>query len=160
MSWRERGVYVWRTKKPHAPIGLPIIGRHFAYTGQSNSHRRREREHRFGSITYGSTPASWSDLDAKRYTIWILFPAWKRARLIQEWLWIKLTFPVYNVQHNRGNPRRISKEQAAAQRAARDRRRARNPLGNLVVDILVTAVRLVVGLSAIGLLGWIFWETR
>lgn len=159
MTWRARGVYAWRCKKPHAPIGLPFIGRHWAYCGQSNSRRRRDREHLFGSVTYGTLPASWSDLAPKVYSIWILFPGWRRARLTQEWLWIKLLMPVYNDQHNRTNPRRISREKAARQRAARDKRRAgRSPLTNWTVDILVTTARLVMTLAVLAGLAAIGWE--
>lgn len=157
MSWRRRGVYVWRTKKPHAPIGLPIIGRHTAYVGQSSSHRHRERQHLGLDIRYGAPAASWSDLEPKRYTLWVLFPGWRRARLAQEWLWIKLLMPVYNDQHNRWNPRRISRRQARAQREARDARRSgRRPLSNWAVDMLLTSVRLII--VATLLAGWIGWR--
>lgn len=159
-NWRTRGLYVWRGRKPHAPLGLPVIGRRVLYVGQTSSRYHRDRQHAHGDSRYDAGSASWSDLAPKVYPLPCLFPAWRRARLIQEWLWIKLTFPVYNVQHNRGNPRRISRERAAAQREARDKRRASNPLGNLVVDILLTCVRLIIGFAAMGLLAWMIWETR
>lgn len=126
MSWRRRGVYVWRTDKPYALRCLPFIGRHFAYVGQSNSFRRRDREHLFGSMAYDSPVQAkpWSDLRPKRYAVPVLFPGWRWARERQEWLMIKLLLPVYNVQHNRTNPRRITPARALAQRAMRDRNRA------------------------------------
>ena len=131
MSWRRRGVYVWRCDKPYALFGLPIIGRHFAYVGQSNSFARRDREHLYGSSAYDAVvlPKPWSDLRPKRYAVPVLFPGWRWARERQEWLMIKLLLPAYNVQHNRTNPRRISPERARIQRAMREKNKtARNAM--------------------------------
>lgn len=141
-GWRDAGCYVWRTRKPHAPIGMPIIGRHFAYVGQSGSRYHRDRQHRYGDPARGKLPASWSDLDAKVYPLPMLFPGWKWARLHQERLWIKLLCPPYNVlEQPPWNLRRISRAEAARQRAARDRRR-RSPGTQTLVDLLVTSVRI------------------
>lgn len=117
---------MWRTDKPYALFGLPIIGRHFAYVGQSNSFRRRDREHLLGSSAYEAQvlPKSWSDLRPKRYAVPVFFPGWRWARERQEWLMIKLLMPVYNVQHNRINPRRIKPATAIRQRMMRDKNRA------------------------------------
>lgn len=154
-GWRNAGCYVWRTRKPHAPFGMPIFGRHFAYAGQSNSRHHRDQQHRFGDPARGILPASWSDLDAKVYPLPMLFPSWKWARLQQERLWIGLLCPVYNVlEQPSWNLRRISRAEAARQRAARDRRR-RSPGTQTLVDFLVTSVRigllvaLLVGLALI-----------
>ncbi len=126
---RRAGCYVWRTRKPNAPIGLPIIGRHFAYVGQSNNHERRAGEHLNGSVKYGTLPAPWSDLDPRRYLLPCLFSHWKWARLAQETMWIVIFWPVYNDQKNRWNPRRIKRYAAVAQRAARDKARGMGMIG-------------------------------
>lgn len=152
-TWRKAGCYLWRTRKPHAPIGLPLLGRHNGYVGQTNSRRRRDEQHQRGSLTYGTMPARWSDLEPKVYALPCLFPNWKRARLAQEWLWIKLLMPVYNVQHNRTNPRRITPRRAAAQRAERDRVHLGFNLGRLAVRWVIGAVVW----TAIALVGWEKW---
>lgn len=161
MSWRTRGLYVWRGRKPHAPLGLPVIGRRVLYVGQTSSRYHRDRQHAHGDSRYDAGSASWSDLAPKVYPLPCLFPGWKWARLAQERLWIWALCPVYNIQGQAPwNVRRIKKNAAQNQRWARDKRRGRNPLGNLVVDILLTCVRLIIGFAAMGLLAWIIWETR
>lgn len=119
-TWRQAGCYVHRARKPHAPIGLPIIGRHTAYVGQTNSRHHRDRQHIIGGGTYRATAKAYSDLDVKIYPLPCLFPNWRRGRLIQEQLWIWLLWPVYNVDGNRWNPRRITPAAALRQRAARN----------------------------------------
>lgn len=152
MSWRERGVYVWRCDKPYAVFGLPIIGRHFAYVGQSNNFRRRDREHLFGSLAYEAQvlPKPWSDLRPKRYAVPVLFPGWRRARLAQEWLMIKLLLPVYPVQHNRTNPRRITPARARAQRTMRDRKGSQR----LIVGALRSATWISLWASIFTMIYW------
>lgn len=161
-SWKTRGCYAVRTRKPHAPLGLPIIGRHWAYVGITSSRYHRDRQHAFGDSRYAASgQAAWSDLSPRWYSLPCLFPGSRWAREAQEYLWTWLLCPAYPVPKQPPyNFRKISRNAAQNQRWARDRRRARNPLRNLVVDILVTSVRLVIGLSAIGLLGWILWEMR
>lgn len=114
------GVYVWRTRKPHAVIGLPIIGRHTGYVGETNSFRRRGGEHIEGTSRYRELVRAkdWADLSPKVYEISL--PDSRRLRLLVEWLLIKILLPVYNDRHNRSNPRRISLKRARAQRFARD----------------------------------------
>jgi hypothetical protein len=119
-TWRQAGCYVHRARKPHAPIGLPVIGRHTAYVGQSNSRAHRDAQHLLGGGTYRATAKSYADLDVKIYSLPCLFPNWRRARLVQEQLWIWLLWPVYNVQGNRWNPRRITPAAALRQRQARN----------------------------------------
>lgn len=152
MSWRKRGVYVWRCDKPYALLGLPFIGRHFAYVGQSNSFRRRDREHLLGSTAYESVvlPKPWSDLRPKRHAVPILFPGWRWARERQEWLMIKMLMPVYNVQHNRTNPRRIAPARALAQRAIRDRKGPQR----LIVGMLRSATRIALWAAIFTMIYW------
>lgn len=148
-GWRERGNYGWRVRKPHAPLGLPIIGRHWGYVGQSGSRKHRDRQHRFGNPDGGQLPSFWSDLDAKVYPLPSL-PWWKWSRELSERFWVAVLCPVYNVQlQPPWNLRKISKSKARAQREARDRRRRESPGSQLLVDILVTAARLGIGAFAI-----------
>lgn len=119
-GWRTAGCYVWRTRKPGAPLGLPIIGRHFGYVGETGSRYHRDRQHIHGGGRYGAVAKPWADLAPRCYPLPCLFPRWKWGRKIQEWFWIKLLLPVYNDKHNRSNPRRIKLGRQEAQRWARD----------------------------------------
>lgn len=161
-GWRERGNYAWRTRKPHAPLGLPIIGRHWAYAGQTSSRKHRDRQHRYGDLDNGQLPANWSDLDAKVYPLPSL-PWWKWSRELSERFWVAVLCPVYNVQlQPPWNLRKISKAKARAQREARDARRA-TPGGRAtqrVVDILVTCVRLGLGAFAIAVIATLIIKAR
>jgi hypothetical protein len=136
MTKHQGGLYVWRVDKPHAVIGLPLIGRHFGYCGMTNSYYWREKQQLEGSVKYGTTPYSWSDLRPKRYKV-LPLPAHLlnskhriRRRFVKglETCLIGITCPVYNdTQQPPWNIRKISKAKAAAQRAARDE------LGGVVV---------------------------
>jgi hypothetical protein len=127
-SWKTRGLYAWRVRKPHALLGLSVrwlllaalalgtllyfagewwwlallvplfAGRRWAYVGQTSSRYHRDRQHQYGDSTYGAPGASWSDLEPKAYPIPCLFHGWKWARLAQERMWITLLLPVYNIQ--------------------------------------------------------------
>jgi hypothetical protein len=113
-------IYVYRTQKPHAVVGLPFIGRHFAYGGRTNNPKRRDSEHLVGGGRYNAPPKPWADLRPRRY---VVFRLKRRAELttrLLELLVIRGLFPVYNVTHNMGNPRRIKPFKAARQRAHRD----------------------------------------
>lgn len=112
-EWKRRGLYAWRVRKPHAFIGLPIIGRHWGYVGMTSSRYHRDDQHLFGTKSY------WSDLNAKVYPLPCWFPGWERARLVQERLWTFVLWPVYPEQGNTWNPRRISRDRARAMRIAR-----------------------------------------
>lgn len=120
--WMMYGeVYVWRTRKPGALLGLPLLGRHFAYVGQTRNPKARDWEHLKGGGRWGCVPKDWADLDPKK---WVLF----RMRHCPQWVlgavevfFIRVLLPVYNVQWNRGNLRRIRPEVARLQRQARDR---------------------------------------
>lgn len=121
--WTMPGaVYVYRTRKPGAILGLPLLGRHFAYVGQSRNLKARHREHLEGGGRYNCTPKPWADLDPKRYILFRMkhCPQW--ALDLVEWLVIQLLLPVYNDKMNRANPRRIPARVATRQRAQRDLR--------------------------------------
>lgn len=126
MSKRRGGLYVWRTDKPHAFLGLPIIGRHFAYAGMTNSYYHREQQHLGGSVKYGTTAARWSDLRPKCYRIplpdFILHGHYRRKiTKALETVLIWTVCPVYNdTQQAPYNLRKISRTKAAAQRDLRD----------------------------------------
>jgi hypothetical protein len=62
----------------------------------------------------------WSDLEPKVYALWVPFPHWNWTRSLFERLYTWLLLPVYPVQFNQANPRRISKNTAEWQRGARD----------------------------------------
>ncbi len=110
-GWRRCGCYVWRARKPTAFIGLPFIGRHFAYVGETSSRWHRDQQH---------LAKVWADLDVKVYPLWCPFPHVRWVRKSMEWIYIKTLFPVYNVQHNGTNPRRITPATATGQRAMRN----------------------------------------
>lgn len=118
---------MWRTDKPHSFLGLPIIGRHWAYGGMTKSYRARAEQHTRGSVTYGSAPASWSDLRPKCYRVLPLphiLTHWKHGRTVMkmlETLMIYMLCPVYNEkQQPPWNLRKISRKRAAEERGRRD----------------------------------------
>lgn len=121
------GIYAWRTRKPWALLGLPLIGRHWGYVGMTNSYSARQGQHLRGSITYGTRDALWSDLSPRCYRI-LPLPAFilhgrhrRKVTLLIETLMIWLLCPVYNVRQQAvWNVRRRSKVRAARERAARD----------------------------------------
>jgi hypothetical protein len=119
-GWRNCGCYAWRTRKPSAPIGLPFIGRHFAYVGETGSRRHRDVQHAAGGGTYNAVRKDWADLDPKVYPLPCPFPQWKWTRKAMETLYMFLLWPVYNDQKNKWNPRRISLNRARRQRIERD----------------------------------------
>lgn len=113
-------IYAYRTKKPGAPFGLPMIGRHWAYVGQTRNPEARHGEHMRGGGRYGRAAQPWSDLAPRRYVLWRSdrCPQWLLN--LMERLFIALFQPVYNVQHNRANFRRIIPRRALRHRLARD----------------------------------------
>lgn len=146
-GWRNCGCYLHRTRKPSAFLGLPFIGRHNAYVGETSSRYFRDRQHKSGDFARGKAAAAWSDLDPKTYPLPCLFPHWKWSRKIQEKLWIFLLMPVYNEQWNKHNPRRISRHKAQNQRWARDKTGVKVNLGRV-------AVRYSIGWTLVVLLMW------
>lgn len=161
-SWKRAGCYVWRTRKPHAWLGISLrwlllaalligtglylaggwwwvalvlpffSGRHTAYVGQTSSRYFRDQQHLRGSTKYGSTGKPWADLDPKCYPLPAVFVHWRWARLSQETLWTGLLWPVYSVEKNRWNPRRITPASAQAQRASRDALGLRVNVGRMI----------------------------
>lgn len=123
MGWFDHTseeIYGYRTRKPHAVVGLPFVGRHWAYVGRTARPDLRHREHMLGGGKWRVTPKPWADLEPRRYVI-----CRKKRRLeitthFLEWFWIKVLLPAYNIQMNRTNPRRIKPWTASRQRALRD----------------------------------------
>lgn len=122
--WRgcRGGVYIVRCRKPGAPWGLPIIGRHFGYVGETSSFAHRERQHKgtyLATDTFRTGPGKpWSDLKPRFYRIPLPF-RWvrKSAETILEWTLL----PVYNVKKQPPyNFRKISPAAAVRQRKIRD----------------------------------------
>jgi hypothetical protein len=114
------GVYIIRTRKPSAPIGLPFIGRHVGYVGQTNSFDHRVRQHLYGGGKYMVKPKVWADLSPRVH--YIHLPNWKALRLAVEVVLIWVLCPVYNVQRQPVyNVRRIRPKTATRHRAMRDR---------------------------------------
>lgn len=136
------GVYVWRTRKPGALLGWPLIGRHTAYVGQTKSFAHRKRQHLGRPIPndpYASTGAAWSDLSPRCYEIPL--PTLRPLLLLAEWILSAVLLPVYNVKPRiPWNPRRISRYRALQMRATRDSR-ARRPHGLALAARLVGALR-------------------
>lgn len=121
--WWERTreeVYAYRTDKPHAPVALPLIGRHWGYAGRTNNAKRRNQEHLVGGGQYAAVAKPWADLRPKRRVIFRMKSRTEAMTHFLEWITIKALLPVYNVDMNRTNPRRITPRQATAQRYARD----------------------------------------
>lgn len=119
--WMMPGaVYAYRVRKSHALFGLPFIGRHWGYVGQTRNLTARDGEHLRGGGRYGKEPAPWSDLAPRRYILFRLkhCPQWLLN--LMELIFIRILMPVYNEKLNRGNPRRISRRRA---RLHRERRR-------------------------------------
>lgn len=118
------GVYVWRTRKPAALLGLPFFGRHFGYVGETTSIQHRMRQHLGTPSPLDEFPMNgqpWCDLRPK-LVLFIGLPKWKWLLRTVETLVILLLWPVYNHSKNLWNPRRIPKYVAMRQRAARNKR--------------------------------------
>lgn len=113
-------IYAYRTDKPHAPLALPIIGRHWGYAGRTNDPKRRDLEHVQGGGRYAAVAKDWADLRPKRRVVFGMKTRTEAMTHFLEWITIKVLLPVYNVDMNRTNPRRITPRQAKAQRFARD----------------------------------------
>lgn len=118
------GIYLARTNKPYSIFGMPLIGRHNGYTGQSNTYKLRWPQHVQGGGKFKSTAKPWSDLDPEFHRIlplpaWLFLHAPKVVNFL-EGVCIVLTAPVYNVELNKWNPRRISVEKQKKQRAWRN----------------------------------------
>lgn len=121
---RGQGIYLFRTRKPHAPFGLPIIGRHNGYVGQSNDYARRYEQHIRGGGRYNVRAKHWSDLRPRFHRI-LPLPRWMFeltpwAVNMIEALCILVLLPVYNVKLNKHNLRRISLQRQRAHRFMRD----------------------------------------
>lgn len=147
---------MWRTRKPSAPIGLPFVGRHFAYVGESNSRRHRDAQHLYGGGTYSSVPKHWADLDPKVYPLPCPFPQWAWTRKAMETFYVALFWPVYNDRKNRWNPRRISLTKQKQQRAERDM------FGSKSVAALSMVLRILAfGMATTALIFiWNVWNAR
>jgi hypothetical protein len=107
----------------------------------------RDAQHLFGTAI--APPASWSDLSPRVYPLPCVLHSSKRMRELQEWFWIKLLLPVYNVQHNGWNPRRITKRSALLQRQRRQAGGRRFNLGAAILRAPITlGVLLILGALA------------
>jgi hypothetical protein len=119
----REAIYAYRANKPNAIIGLTFIGRHWVYVGRTNDLERRDAEHMIGGGRYDAVAKQWADLRPRRYVICKLRRRREWRTHLLERLFILLFLPVYNVQYNSGNPRRIRRVDQMRQRAARDRGR-------------------------------------
>jgi hypothetical protein len=150
--WYERTreeVYAYRTTKPWAALGLPIIGRHWGYAGRTNDPKRRDMEHIVGGGRYSAVAKPWADLRPRRFVIFRMKSRTEAMTHFLEWLTIKVLLPVYNVDMNLTNPRRITKKAQAAQRFARDQFGTTARLMSLA---LRWAVYVALGVGA-----WLIW---
>lgn len=144
---RGPGVYVWRTRKPAAILGLPFFGRHFAYVGETTSVQHRSRQHVGKPLPGDKFPKigqPWCDLNPKM-VLFISLPPWKWLLRSVETLVMLVTWPVYNHKKNLWNPRRIPMHVAIRQRHARDGRARRwslnvRPFHFVVVVLIFCAV--------------------
>lgn len=140
-----QGVYLFRTRKPHAPFGLPLLGRHNGYVGQTNSYAHRYEQHVKGGGRYRVRAKEWADLDPHFYRI-LPLPRWLFICTpwvvnILEALCILVLMPVYNDRLNGWNLRRISIKRQRAHRFMRDS----TPPGVLVfVNSALTVMKWIV----------------
>lgn len=132
---RKGGVYAYRVDHYRNRAR-----RHWGYVGESVSFYFRGRQHmgvsRFDPVTgqvvkgegsglaVARVPAQpWSDLNPVMHKVvrlpWWL--CWKWILLPLETLTMLVLWPVYNDAKNHWNPRRVTKDMARLQRAARDR---------------------------------------
>lgn len=115
-KWKRRkpGIYLVRTRKH---LGRR---RENGYVGLSNNVHLRRLDH-LGQGRHGHPAKPWSDLDPAWHVLplpWWLGFYWTMAPL--ETLAMLLTWPRYNVQKNRWNPRRVTLAAQKRQRAQRD----------------------------------------
>lgn len=181
-TWKTRGCYVWRTRKPHALFGFSLrwcllagvvaglalwawggpwwlallapffSGRHTAYVGQTNSRYFRDRQHLYGDSRYGAAGKPWSDLAPRVFPLPVLGHGWKWSREAQEWLYIRLLLPVYNIKDQpKWNPRKVSTTKAQQQRWARD---ARGTAGRMAVAGMRMAFAALIWIG----IGWGVWQ--
>jgi len=143
------GVYIYRTRKPGARYNLPVLSRHFGYVGQTSSFWHRHRQHMGRTTNVVTVAKPWADLYPVCYRISL--PNWKWLRLVVEALLIWALMPVYNVQLNRSNPRRITPAEARRHRAVRDR--GRHPFNLKPIHGAVAGVLLAVAVWLLGHLG-------
>lgn len=118
-GYNGAGVYAFRTRRPGLFGRVPLLGRHWAYVGQSVHVRVRRHVHLHGSVKYNEMPKPWADLDPTWYFLPLPF-APTFVLLAVETLGILLLWPVYNHQKNLWNPRRIPLKSARRQRGQRD----------------------------------------
>lgn len=128
------GAYLYRGRKPGARFNIPFLSRHFIYAGETTSFRHRHEQHTRGDTVRTTPQKPWADLDP-RCVLRIPLPPWKWLLRSVETVLIVLTWPVYNVQKNRWNPRRIPLSTAQRQRYLRDR--GRHPLNVRPIHLFV-----------------------
>ena len=160
---------VYRIRAHH-----PVTGRlmHRAYFGQTRQvpWTKRIEGHLWG--TDDTRPQPWADtvpgwredgtvdevIAARGAAVVCRFRTVRAILTVLEILTIRYGLPVYNDQHNRGNPRRIPKWKAVEQRRERDARRGlqprRAPSGSWVrqvigVLLLVFGVLVLASLAAL-----------
>jgi hypothetical protein len=149
MKTRRGGVYVIRTRKPSAVLGLPLIGRHVGYVGLTNSFIRRKKQHLEGDRRYNVSAKDWADLAPRFYPL-IPLPDWRWLLELVESLVIWALCPVYNVQKQAPwNLRKIQPSRARAQRVLRDSMGLTYRLGRSALRLLLLA-----GLVALALYVW------
>lgn len=114
------GVYVITTRKPHALLGLWLLGRHIGYVGLTNSYARRKKQHLEGDRRYNVSAKDWADL-APRFRPLVPLPDWRWLLELVESIAIALLCPVYNVEKQPPwNLRKIQPSTAKRQRWTRD----------------------------------------
>lgn len=151
--WYERTreeVYAYRTDKPSAPLGLPLIGRHWGYAGRTNNPKRRDMEHVRGGGQYNAVAKPWADLRPKRHVIFRMKSRTEAMTHFLEWLTIKILLPVYNVDMNRTNPRRITQRSQAAQRAMRDQLGTTARVMKMAVRLGIYGLLIIIAVAVVG----------
>src|SRR3954462_10478904 len=95
--------------KPHGFPRIPFLGTHWGYAGRTNYPARRDAQHRYGYVWDGKRkpPQPWSDLIVSRRVIFRKKRRMEITTHLLELITIRALFPVYTIQMNRTNPRRI-----------------------------------------------------
>lgn len=143
----QSGVYAYRGRKPGARLRIPFLSYHWLYVGETTWWAMRDRQHRYGDARYRTDAKPWSDLEPRR-ALWIPLPPWKWLLRSVETVVIALLWPVYNVQKNRWNPRRIKPLVAVQHRALR--RAGGRPLRPSIAWYLIILVAAAVAWYKIG----------
>ena len=138
-------IYAYRTRRPSGR------GTHWGYVGRTAWPARRHQEHTVGGGKWRATAKPWADLVVERR---VMFRKKRRLEITThflEWSMIKLLMPVYNIQMNWKNPRRIPPWVAQRQRLQRSGAASGGPLARRGVPLVLQAWMVLSGALVLAL---------